>query len=130
MDGLKGFPEAIETVYPHAIAQLCIVHMVCNNLNYIGWNKRKEVAADLRLIYSAATIDEVEHALADFEDKWNNAYPLIVCLDAIIGNASYRFSTTHLRYSALFTPPMRFNLSTCAYAKSAKTVDRFPTMKP
>lgn len=74
VDGLKGFPEAIETVYPHAIVQLCIVHMVRNSLNYVGWNKRKEVAADLRLVYSAATIDEAEHALADFEDKWNNAY--------------------------------------------------------
>ena len=77
VDGLKGFPEAIETVYPHAIVQLCIVHMIRNSLNYVGWNKRKEVAADLRLVYSAATIDEAEHALADFEDKWNNAYPPI-----------------------------------------------------
>ena len=77
VDGLKGFPEAIETVYPHAIVQLCIVHMVRNSLNYVGWNKRKEVAADLRLVYSAATVDEAEHALADFEDKWNNAYPPI-----------------------------------------------------
>jgi hypothetical protein len=72
VDGLKGFPEAIETVYPHAIVQLCIVHMVRNSLNYVRWNKRKEVAADLRLVYSAATIDEAEQALADFEDKWNN----------------------------------------------------------
>lgn len=77
VDGLKGFPEAIETVYPHAIVQLCIVHMVRNSLNYVPWNKRKEVAADLRLVYSAATIDEAEQALADFEDKWNNAYPPI-----------------------------------------------------
>ena len=77
VDGLKGFPEAIETVYPHAIVQLCIVHMVRNSLNYVGWNKRKEVAADLRLVYSAATIDEAEQALADFEDKWSNVYPPI-----------------------------------------------------
>lgn len=77
VDGLKGFPEAIETVYPHAIVQLCIVHMVRNSLNYVGWNKRKEVAADLRLVYSAATIDEAEQALADFEDKWSNDYPPI-----------------------------------------------------
>ncbi len=77
VDGLKGFPEAIETVYPHAIVQLCIVHMVRNSLNYVGWNKRKEVAADLRRVYSAATIDEAEQALADFEDKWSNTYPPI-----------------------------------------------------
>ncbi len=77
VDGLKGFPEAIETVYPQAIVQLCIVHMVRNSLNYVGWNKRKEVAADLRLVYSAATIDEAEQALSDFEGKWNHSYPPI-----------------------------------------------------
>ncbi len=77
VDGLKGFPEAIETVYPYAIVQLCIVHMVRNSLNYVGWNKRKEVAANLRRVYSAATIDEAEQALADFEDKWSNTYPPI-----------------------------------------------------
>ncbi len=51
--------------------------MVRNSLNHFGWNKRREVAADLRLVYSAATIDEAEQALADFEDKWNNTYPSI-----------------------------------------------------
>jgi len=70
-------PEAVETVYPYATIQLCIVHMVRNSRNYVGWNKRKQVAADLRLVYSAATMNEAERALADFEDKWNNAYPPI-----------------------------------------------------
>ena len=77
VDGLKGFPEAIETVYPKAIVQLCIVHLVRNSLNYVGWNKRKEVAADLRYIYTAATVNEAEQHLAAFEDKWNHAYPSI-----------------------------------------------------
>lgn len=54
----------------HTIVQLCIVHMVRNSLNYVGWrNKRKKVAADLRLIYGATTIDEVEQTLPAFEDK-------------------------------------------------------------
>lgn len=78
VDGLKGFPEAIETVYPQATVQLCIVHMVRNSLNYVGWNKRKEVAADLKTIYSAATLAEAELALEAFEQKWGDAYPLIV----------------------------------------------------
>ena len=52
VDGLKGFPEAIEAVYPKAEVQLCIVHMVRNSLNYVSWKMRKEVAADLRLIYA------------------------------------------------------------------------------
>jgi putative transposase len=63
VDGLKGFPEAIETVYPKVTVQLCIVHMVRNSLNYVGWNKRRQVAADLKLIYSAATVDEAEQYL-------------------------------------------------------------------
>lgn len=77
VDGLKGFPEAIEAVYPQATVQLCIVHMVRNSLNYVGWNKRKEVAADLKLIYTAATLAEAELALEAFEQKWGSAYPLI-----------------------------------------------------
>ena len=77
VDGLKGFPEAIETVYPQATVQLCIVHMVRNSLNYVGWNKRKEVAADLRMVYSAATLAEAEMALLDFEQQWHEAYPSI-----------------------------------------------------
>ena len=77
VDGLKGFPEAIETVYPQATVQLCIVHMVRNSLNYVGWNKRKAVAADLKLIYSSATLAEAELALMDFEHQWGEAYPLI-----------------------------------------------------
>jgi putative transposase len=58
VDGLKGFPEAIETVYPKATVQLCIVHMVRNSLNYVGWQKRKLVTADLKRVYTASTIDE------------------------------------------------------------------------
>ena len=77
VDGLKGFPEAIETVYPLATVQLCIVHMVRNSLNFVGWNKRKIVAADLRRIYTAATLDEAEQNLCTFETQWNEAYPSI-----------------------------------------------------
>lgn len=67
VDGLKGFPEAIEAVYPKAAVQLCIVHMVRNSLNYVGWNKRKLVAADLKRVYSAATEAEAEQYLTEFE---------------------------------------------------------------
>jgi putative transposase len=77
VDGLKGFPEAIETVYPLATVQLCIVHMVRNSLNFVGWNKRKIVAADLRRIYTSATLDEAEQNLCTFERQWNEAYPSI-----------------------------------------------------
>jgi putative transposase len=79
-DGLKGFPEAIEAVYPKAAVQLCIVHMVRNSLNYVGWNKRDLVATDLKRIYTAATTDEAEQYLTEFEAKWEDAYPPIPSL--------------------------------------------------
>jgi putative transposase len=77
VDGLKGFPEAIEAVFPKTAVQLCIVHMVRHSLNFVSWKMRKEVAADLRLIYTAATADEAEQRLGEFEDRWNRDYPSI-----------------------------------------------------
>ena len=77
VDGLKGFPEAIEAVFPRTTVQLCIVHMVRYSLNYVGWKLRKEVAADLRAIYTAATVDEAERQLTAFEEKWDKDYPSI-----------------------------------------------------
>lgn len=77
VDGLKGFPEAIEAVYPKASVQLCIVHMVRNSLNFVSWKTRKEVAADLRLIYQSATVEEAEQRLSEFEAKWDDRHPPI-----------------------------------------------------
>ena len=74
VDGLKGFPEAIEAVYPKTTVQLCIVHMVRHSLNYVSWKKRPEVAADLKRIYTAATTDEAEQRLGEFEAKWDDEY--------------------------------------------------------
>lgn len=78
VDGLKGFPEAIETVFPKTAVQLCIVHMVRYSLNYVSWKLRKEVAADLRTIYTATTVEEAAQRLDEFESKWGEAYPSIV----------------------------------------------------
>ncbi|HEX5363552.1 MAG TPA: IS256 family transposase [Gallionella sp.] len=78
VDGLKGFPEAIETVFPKTDVQLCIVHLVRYSLNYVSWKLRPEVAADLKAIYSAATVEDAELRLAEFEEKWGAAYPPIV----------------------------------------------------
>ena len=64
VDGLKGFPEAIESVFPQTEVQLCIVHLVRHSLNYVGWKQRKEVARELKLIYTAATDTEAEQRLA------------------------------------------------------------------
>jgi len=77
VDGLKGFPEAIESVFPQTEVQLCIVHLVRHSLNYVGWKQRKEVAADLKLIYTAATDVEAEQRLAEFSLKWDEKFPMI-----------------------------------------------------
>jgi len=74
VDGLKGFPDAIEAVFPKAVVQLCIVHMVRHSLNYVSWKRRKDVAADLRRIYTAATAEEAELMLGEFEARWDTEY--------------------------------------------------------
>lgn len=76
-DGLKGFPQAIGTVYPDAQVQLCIVHLMRNCMRYVPWKDRKAVAADLKPIYQAATLAESEAALDDFAAKWDEQYPAI-----------------------------------------------------
>ena len=76
-DGLKGFPEAIEAVYPKTQVQLCIVHQIRHSLRYVNWKQRKTIAADLKLIYGAATRAEAEQALEDFANKWDAEHPTI-----------------------------------------------------
>ena len=77
VDGLTGFPEAIETAYPKTQVQLCIVHMVRNSLKYVSWKQRKAVAADLKAIYSAPNVEAAEEALAAFEAKYQDRFPQI-----------------------------------------------------
>ena len=77
VDGLKGFPEAIESIFPQTTVQLCIVHLVRHSLNYVGWKQRREVAADLKLIYTAATDGEAEQRLEEFSLKWDEKFPMI-----------------------------------------------------
>ena len=77
VDGLKGFPEAIEAVFPKAQVQLCIVHLIRHSLNYVGWRQRKEVAMSLKKIYQAPTEQEAERQLEGFAQKWDTKYPMI-----------------------------------------------------
>jgi putative transposase len=77
VDGLKGFPDAIETVFPNAEVQLCIVHMVRASLSYVNWKQRKEVAGDLKKIYQSATKEEAELQLEEFAEKWDETYPMV-----------------------------------------------------
>jgi putative transposase len=77
VDGLKGFPEAIESVFPDTQIQLCLVHMVRHSLNYVSWKQRKTVAEDLKAIYSAPTIEQAEVAMDEFSVKWDDTHPTI-----------------------------------------------------
>lgn len=77
VDGIKGFPEAMESVFPLTRIQLCLVHMVRYSLSYVSWKERKAVATDLKAIYRSATVSEAEQALENFTEKWDRKYPSI-----------------------------------------------------
>jgi putative transposase len=77
VDGLKGFPEAIEAVYPQTQVQLCMVHLVRHSLTYVSHKDRKAVADGLKEIYQAATLAEAERQLTRFEEAWAASYPVI-----------------------------------------------------
>jgi transposase-like protein len=77
VDGLKGFPDAINTVYPATQIQLCIVHMIRNSLKFVLWKDYKAVTADLKTIYRSATEEEAMMALDRFADQWDSKYPNI-----------------------------------------------------
>lgn len=77
VDGLKGFPAAVEAAYPQAQVQLCIVHLVRQSLNYVSWKQRKAVASDLRPIYAAPTAEEALRRLDEFATRWDATHPTI-----------------------------------------------------
>jgi putative transposase len=77
VDGLKGFPEAIETIYPQTQVQLCLVHLMRFSLAYVSFKDRKEVAADLKVIYRAASAEEAAQHLEAFAEKWDGRYASI-----------------------------------------------------
>ena len=77
VDGLKGFPQAIEAVFPMAQVQLCVVHLVRASLNYVPWKERKQVAEDLKAVYRAATAVEAELNLEHFILTWSSKYKAI-----------------------------------------------------
>ena len=104
VDGLSGFPDAINVVYPQTKIQLCIVHMVRNSLKYVSWKERKAVAQDLKQIYQSATVDEAEHALQRFCERWDGKYPSIGkswhrCWENIITLFDYPFDIRKAIYT-------------------------------
>ena len=78
IDGLKGFPEAIETIFPKTEVQLCVVHQIRNSLRYVGSKNQKEFMVDLKRVYKAANKDLAESELDKLEAKWNDKYPIVI----------------------------------------------------
>lgn len=77
VDGLKGFPEAINSVFPETEVQLCIVHQIRNSLKYVASKNQKEFAGELKKVYQAFTKEEAEFELDKLEEKWGKKYPII-----------------------------------------------------
>ena len=78
VDGLTGFPEAIEAVFPKTDVQLCIVHQIRNSLRYVASKNQKEFMVDLKRVYRADTLAEAESAMDELEQKWGDAYPIVI----------------------------------------------------
>ncbi|MGZ6672840.1 MAG: IS256 family transposase [Solirubrobacteraceae bacterium] len=77
VDGLKGFPEAIEAIFPKTVVQTCIVHLIRHSLKYVPRREREQVARDLKPIYTAVNADAAQQALERFDEKWGQRFPVI-----------------------------------------------------
>lgn len=99
VDGLKGFPEAIETVFPKATVQLCVIHQIRHSLRYIGSKHQKEFMADLKQVYRATSLDVAEQKLLELDDKWGKQYPVAL--------KSWHANWAHLSHYFQFSQPIR-----------------------
>ena len=116
VDGLKGFPEAINAAFPKTLVQLCIVHMVRNSLRYVASKHMKAVASDLKQIYQSATAEEAEIALDDFAAKWDASYPSIA--------KSWRVNWANIITLFTFPPELRKVIYTTNAIESLNMVIR------
>jgi len=126
IDGLKGFPEAIQSIYPETEVQLCIIHQIRNSMKYVGSKNHKEFMADLKLVYRAASKELAEKALDDLEKKWGKTYPIVI--------QSWRNKWQHLSAYFKYPEPIRKIIYTTnaveavhrQFRKLTKTKGAFP----
>ena len=78
VDGLKGFPEAIESIFPNTEIQHCIIHQIRNSMKYVASKNQKAFMADLKCVYKAATLSAAESALDELDTKWGDKYPMVI----------------------------------------------------
>lgn len=116
IDGLSGFPEAIRAAYPQTQVQLCIVHLVRAALRYVSTQDSKQVIADLKAIYQAATVLEAEQALDRFAQAWDEKYPTIA--------KTWRARWTDIITLFDYPPPIRRAIYTTNAIESVNSVIR------
>ena len=130
-DNLTGMSDAITAVFPKCEHQLCIVHQIRNSLAYVSYKDRKELAADLKPVYTAATEDEALVALQSFESKWGQKYPQISKSwlnhwANLVGFLQYPKTIRKM----IYTRPMPSNPSTVACGKLRIINEYSPMMSP
>jgi len=121
VDGLKGFPDAINTVYPKTHIQLCIVHMVRNSMKFVPWKDYKAIAKDLKLIYQSATEEDALRSLDQFSERWDDKYPQI--------SKSWRTHWQNLNTLFNYPPDIRKAIYTTNAIESLNSVIRKATKK-
>ncbi len=121
VDGLKGFPDAITTVFPQTQIQLCIVHMVRNSIKFVPWKDYKAVTQDLKQIYQSATEEEALLALERFAERWDDKYPQI--------SKSWRNHWSNLNTLFNYPPDIRKAIYTTNAIESLNSVIRKATKK-
>ena len=99
IDGLKGFPDAIKSVFPDTIIQLCVIHQIRNSRKYISYKHQKEFIRDLKLVYGAVSKDVAETELDNLDTKWGEQYPIVI--------KSWRENWNELSNYFQFTQPIR-----------------------
>jgi len=117
VDGLKGFPEAITAVFPDAVVQTCIVHLLRNSMDFVSWKDRKGLATALKEIYRAPSAEAAEQALTAFEaGPWGTATPPSARAGGAPGPKSSRSSPSPTRFGGSSTPriPSRRSIRSCA----------------
>ena len=121
VDGLKGFPDAINTVFPQTQIQLCIVHMVRNSLKFVPWKDYKAVTKDLKAIYQSATEEDALLSLDKFAERWDDKYPQI--------SKSWRAHWQNLNTLFNYPPDIRKAIYTTNAIESLNSVVRKATKK-
>ena len=116
VDGLKGFPDAINSVYPQTHIQLCIIHMVRNSLKYVSWKDYKAVTSGLKAIYQAPTEEAAQMALDTFAGVWDDKYPQI--------SKSWRVHWENLNTLFSYPPDIRKAIYTTNAIESLNSVIR------